>query len=215
MEKNRMSFRALILFVVIVIIGAMIRFIKLSDFPPALYVDEALVGYNAFSLLYDLRDEAGDFLPLAFRAWGTYTAPLQYYLAMVGTFFFGLNEFGTRFHSAFLGSLTVPLTFFIVRKLTRQISIAFLAAFFLAFSPWHIHQSRMAVETTASLFFLSLGIYFFLVWREKEKIPWFLLSAASFVLTLYAYHTGRMTTPLILIVLLVCSWTVVRGHVRH
>lgn len=215
MEKDRVDCSTYIFLSLIILLGFVVRFIKLSDFPPALYVDEALVGYNAFSLLHDLRDEAGDFLPLVFRAWGTYTAPLQYYLAMVGTFFFGLNEFGTRFHSAFLGSLTVPLTFFVARKLTQRISVALLSALFLALSPWHIHQSRMAVETTASLFFFTLGIYFFLRWRECLSIKIMIVTALSFVLTFYAYHTGRLTSPLILIALMVYSWSVVRREWRH
>lgn len=187
------------LLLVIVGIAAFLRFAFLSEYPPALFVDEAAIGYNAWSLSLDWKDEFGTFLPLAFRSWGTYTAPLQFYLAIPGTVFFGLNELGTRFHAALLGTLTVLITYLLVCAWFTNKKLALLSSLFLALSPWHIHQSRMAVEPIISVFFFCLGTYFLIRWRNRLRTRDLTIAAVAFVLTGYAYHSARLTSPLFLL----------------
>jgi 4-amino-4-deoxy-L-arabinose transferase-like glycosyltransferase len=84
---------------------------------------------------------------------------------------FGLNEFATRFPSAFFGVLTVLMTYFLVKKIFdnsgNKESYALLTSFFLAISPWHIMLSRAAFEANVASFFhscWSLGISVWGVW---------------------------------------------------
>lgn len=187
------------LLLAIIGIAAFLRFAFLAQYPPALFVDEAAIGYNAWSLSLDLKDEFGTFMPLAFRSWGTYTAPLQFYLAIPGVMLFGLNEFGTRFHAALLGTLTVLITYLLVYSWFGIKKRALLSSLFLAISPWHIHQSRMAVEPIISVFFFCLGTYFLIRWRNHLRTLDLTIAIVAFVLTAYAYHSARLTSPLFLL----------------
>ena len=101
---------------------------------------------------------------------------------------FGLNAFAVRFPSAFFGTLTVLLTYFLVKELfpnnTFQVEglvskkflhlgggveisttparwlLSLIASFLLAISPWHINLCRTATENVIVVFFITLGLLF-------------------------------------------------------
>jgi hypothetical protein len=58
------------LIVLVLSLGAFLRFCKVSSNPPNLYVDEVANGYNAYSILKTGRDEYGKKFPLSFRSFG-------------------------------------------------------------------------------------------------------------------------------------------------
>ena len=63
----------------IIILAVFLRFYYIEKIPNGLYSDEASYGYNAFSILETGKDEYGNFMPLAFRSFGDYKAPLYIY----------------------------------------------------------------------------------------------------------------------------------------
>src|SRR3989344_5188900 len=100
--------------ILIILLAAFLRFYNLSKTPPSLYWDEASLGYNAYSILKTARDEHGQFLPITnFAAFGDYKPPGYIYLTVPSIAIFGVNEFAIRFPSAFFGTLTVLLAFFL------------------------------------------------------------------------------------------------------
>jgi len=190
---------------IIVIIAAVLRFYGISNKPPGLNWDEAAWGYNSYSLGVDLKDEFGKLLPLTYiESYGDYKPPVYAYLGIVPVKFFGLNELGVRFPSAFFGTFTVLLTYFLVKEIFAKNKstelLALTSAFFLAISPWHIMLSRGAFEANVSTFFIVLGIFAFL--RSINKNAWwFFLSSVSFALSLYTFNTARVFVPLLVLVL--------------
>src|SRR3989344_1451935 len=207
--------------ILIIFLAALLRFYKLSQVPPSLYWDEASLGYNAYSILKTAKDEHGKFLPItSFAAFGDYKPPGYIYLTAPSIFVFGLTDFAIRFPSAFFGTLTVLLTYFLTKKLfessnssltspernrgiTRHSSlnnIAILAMFFLAISPWHLQLSRAAFEANVASFFSLLGIYSFIKFALGSR-QWIVYSAASFLVALYTFTGQRLFVPLILITL--------------
>ena len=89
------------IFLGILILAVMLRFVGLSSNPPSLTWDEASWGYNAYSLGYDLSDEFGKFLPLTYlESFGDFKPPLYAYLDILPVKLFGLTEFAVRFPSA-------------------------------------------------------------------------------------------------------------------
>src|SRR3990170_6013438 len=168
--------------ILIVVIASFLRFFSISTNPPSLTWDEASWGYNAYSLGIDGRDEFGRFLPLTYlESFGDFKPPVYAYLSVLPVKLLGLNEFSTRFASAFFGILTVLLTYFLVRKIFPRASplLALLSAGVLTISPWHILLSRAAFEANVATFFIVLGTYLFLLSLEKR---WFLpASVLSFV----------------------------------
>ncbi len=78
-------------------------------------------------------------------------------------------------------------------------TVAFLSAFFLAISPWHIFLSRPAFEANIASFLVIAGAYFFFLGLEKK---WFLPVGILFLgLSVHTYNSARIFTPLFLILL--------------
>lgn len=189
------------LLISIFVLGIVLRFWQLGVNPPSLDWDEAAIGYNAYSILHTGRDEYGSFLPLSFRSFGDYKPPLYVYLTVLSVKVFGLNEFSTRFISAFLGSLSLGVGYFLVKKLfPEELWWKYsLFLFLFAISPWHIQFSRVAFEANCALFFFLSAIYFFLLGFQKPRFLF--ASALSFALSMYSYHSPRLVIPLFLFIL--------------
>ena len=188
---------------VIILLASILRLYKLGANPPSLYWDEASLGYNAYSILKTGHDEHGKFLPLTnFAAFGDYKPPGYIYAAVPSIALFGLSEFAIRFPSAFFGILTVFLTYLVARKLFENETIALLASFFLAISPWHLQFSRAAFEANLGLFFSTLGIFLFLKFATEKSIYIF-PSALSFLAGMYTFTGQRLFVPFILLVLII------------
>lgn len=189
-----------ILIMLIFIIALFLRLYQLGQNPPSLTWDEVAWGYNAYTLGIDGKDEFGRFLPITYlESFGDFKPPLYAYLDILPVKFLGLNEFAIRFPSAFLGAITVLLTYFLVKKIfvNRKVEIALLSSFLLAISPWHLMLSRAAFEANIATFFIILGMFLFFYSLEKNK--WFIiLSLISFVLSMYTFNTARIVIPILL-----------------
>ena len=179
----------------IIFLAAILRFYNISNLPPSLGWDEAALGYNAYSLSIDGRDEFGRRLPLDYlESFGDFKPPMYSYLALIPIKLFGLNEFGVRFPSALFGTISVLLTFFVVREVFRKDGLALLSSLFLAISPWHIMLSRGAFEANVASFFIILGTLLFLI-ALKRKPVFLVFSAVSFALSLYTFNSARVFVP--------------------
>src|SRR5690348_13812268 len=110
--------RPWILLCLIVLLAVFLRFYQLGINPPSLTWDEVAWGYNAYTLGIDGKDEFGHFLPYtSFISFGDYKPPVYAYLTVVPVWLFGLTEFAVRFPSALFGTLTVLVTYFLVKEL--------------------------------------------------------------------------------------------------
>jgi len=207
--------KSFIFLLLIVIFAGILRFYKIGSNPPSLTWDETAWGYNAYSIGMDGKDEFGRFLPITYlESFGDYKPPVYVYLDVIPVKFFGLNEFSTRFPSALFGTLTVFLTYFLVKRIFRgktedsnnQIeNLALVASFILAISPWHIMLSRAAFEANVATFFLAAGIWAFLASIQDRR--WYLIiSAVSFVLSMYTFNTSRVFAPMIVVILALVFW---------
>lgn len=197
-----------IIFLLIIILATVLRFYNLGVNPPSLSWDEAALGYNAYSIAQTGRDEYGRFLPIDyFASFGDYKPPVYIYTAVLPTKIFGLNEFSTRFPSAFFGVLTVILTYFLVKELTNKdksiisLYLPLLSTLFLAISSWHIQMSKAAFEANIASFFLVLGVFLFLRGRNNSLL--FIISTISFVFSAYTFNSARVVAPLLLMGLMV------------
>ncbi len=190
----------------IVAFSLFVRLWRVSEIPPSLSWDEVSIGYNAYSILQTGRDEHGKFFPLAsFAAYGDYKPPLAIYLTVPPVALFGLNEFSVRLPSVLAGALTVLLTYFVVKELMREaphvtFSLAFLTAFLLAFSPWHIQLSRAGFEANIALFFVMAGVLVVLRARHRPKL--LVYCWLPFVAAIYTFNSARYFVPLFSLVLL-------------
>lgn len=208
-----------ILLVVIVLLAFLLRVYHLNSNPPALSWDEAAWGYNAYALGTDGRDEFGVFLPYKYlESYGDFKPPVYAYLDIIPVKVFGLNAFAARFPSAFFGTLTVLLTYFLVKRLFFKFKdkkykeyLALVSAFVLAVSPWHIMLSRAAFEANVATFFVVAGVLAFLKGVQSNK--WYLLLSASIlVIPFYTFNSPRVVVPILGIILVVGYWRKLWDH---
>src|SRR4030042_6876327 len=167
-----------IIFAFVLAIFLITRIFKIAEIPPSVYWDEASIGYNAFSIATDLRDEWGEKLPLHFRAFGEFKLPVYIYTVAVFVKAIGLNEYAVRLPAVLYSLGTLIIVYLLTKKITGKEGVAILASFILSFSPWFFIFSRTGYEATAGLFFFLLGTYLFLL-LDKSKF-YILIAAAGF-----------------------------------
>jgi len=210
--------KPLFLLCIIILLAAFLRFYQLATLPPSLTWDEVAWGYNAYALGIDGKDEFGKYLPYDYLlSFGDYKPPLYAYLAVVPIWIFGLTELAVRFPSALFGTLTVLVTYFLVKEVfyeskkgnksitNRNEALPLLSALFLAISPWHIMLSRAAFEANVATFLVITGVWFFLK-AMHTKAYWLILSTVLFVLSIYTFNSTRIVAPLLFVVLVVVNY---------
>lgn len=193
---KRYTFVALIL---IIILGAILRFYQLGEAPAGLYIDEAGQGYSAYSILQTGKDEFGMQWPIVFRSFTDFKTPIYTYLIAPFIPFFGLNSFTVRFPSAIFVVITLPLLFLLIKELSKNQTLALISTLLLAISPWHILFSRTDYECNVALFVYLLGLYLFYL---GLKIPQLVsISLVFLAISAIAYQSERLIVPLTVIVL--------------
>lgn len=195
----KFNWKQIIIFLVVILIAVVLRFYQLDKIPPGLIIDEASEGYNAFSILHTGRDRYGQSLPILFRSFGSFQAPLYTYLSVVPIYLWGNSIFSIHFVSAVSGVVLVIITFILFAnvKKRREIGLSASAAFLVAVSPWAVFFSRIGTEASlgVTLFALSLLIFYLSLSR------FWLFPLASFILGLstHAYYSERLISILFLI----------------
>jgi len=198
-----MNFKNKALFFILFLAFA-VRVSFLTYTPPSLNWDEISHGYNAYSILKTGKDEWGKTMPISFRAYGDYKLPVYIYLTAVSELFFGLAPLAVRLPSALAGTITVILTYLLVKELVKKEKVALLSAFLMAVEPWSLFLSRGAFEANLAPALIVSGVYFFLKARSN---PSFLIPGSTLLgLSVWTYNSARIFVPLLIIVLAVIYW---------
>lgn len=202
------------LIVLIIGLGACLRLYQFPHNPPGFYVDEAGVGYEAFSLLHTGTDRWGIRLPVYFISWGSGQSVLYAYLSIPFIVLFGLNILASRLLNVFLGILSVPLLYVTVKRVWGR-ERALLAALLLAILPWHVMLSRWALDANALPFFLLLGTYTTARLLDQPRGAWALLALLPWGVALYAYAMAWIVVPLVLVLVVTSNRARVQQHWRE
>ncbi len=151
------------------------------------------------------RDEYGKAWPLSFKSFGDWKLPLYIYTSVPFVYLLGLTDTAVRLPAVIFSSLTVFVCYFLAKKLfknTRKLPL--LAAFLFALSPWSIHLSRNASESTLAVFLTSLGILFYL--KSANNFLYRILAPFFLTLPLYTYHGNHIFSTLLFIGLTIYTW---------
>lgn len=192
--------KARIALLAILALAFFIRSFALDASPPALNSDELLKAFDGASVYRTGRDHHGHAWPLFFKQSGEYSPPLYIYFAGLFSAPFGIGPYTTRLPSAMLGTLSVLAAYLLMRRWAGE-GAGMLAAVLVALSPWNLHFSRMGWEAISLIPLQLLALWCFERWRSGGRNADIVLSAALFALTLYAYPTARLSTPILLCVL--------------
>ena len=196
------KFLIVTIFIAAVFLGIITRFYKLGEAPAGLYIDEAGQGYNAYSILKTGRDEFGKSFPIVFRSFIDFKTPVYIYLVVPFIPIFDLTSFTVRLPSLIFSVLTLPILFLLLKRISPPkiaTSLALLTTLLMAISPWHVVFGRTNFECNVALFFFLAGVYF--LYKGTQKPIWLLLSALMFAIAIPSYHSQRIVTPLIALLL--------------
>ena len=162
--------RSRIIFVFVLVLFLISRIYKIAEIPASVYWDEASIGYNAYSIATDLKDEWGEKLPLHFRAFGEFKLPVYIYTVAIFVKAIGLNEYAVRLPAVFYSLGTLIIVYLLTKKITCKKWVAILASFIFCVSPWFYIFSRTGYEATAGVFFYLLAIYLLMHGLKKKLL---------------------------------------------
>lgn len=194
------------LFAFIVLVGAFLRLYRLSEVPFGFHIDEASLGYNAYSLLLTGKDDSGNSFPLYIDMFGDQRPTGYHYLAIPSVKVFGLSEFSTRLPGAVFGTGLIFAVFFLALALFKNKYIALLSSTFIAISPWSIVLSRASAEAVVALFFIMLGFGLTLFSIQKRKTIFLTAGCLSLIISFFFYHTPRVFVPLLFFFFIIFSF---------
>jgi len=194
-----MSKKRILILLLIVLLGASLRFYQLGRIQPGFYKDEAALGFNTWSILKTGADEYGQKWPLFIRSFEVFFLPVYSYLSIPFFWLLGATETATRVLSAISGTILILVVFLISKELFKSEKIGLLTALIVSLTPWSVFYSRGAFEGNLSLFFFSLGFYFWIKFENQQKNQWFFTSLLFFVLSMYSYQSPRLVAPFFLL----------------
>jgi len=187
----------------IVVLAAFLRLFYLNRIPHSLYFDELDLGYQAYSILKTGHDYYGNFLPLHPRSFAEHRTPFNIYSSIPTVALFGINSYGVRMPSALFGIMAVVSMYFLIKEISSNNNLALMGALLMTLSPWHIQFSRVTLEVSSLVFFLTFGLYLFIKSMRTSKYLW--LSAFFLILTPWIYSTAKFFIPILLIFILI-NW---------
>lgn len=199
-------FSAKLILIFILAIATFLRFWNLGNVPPSASLDEASIGYNAYSVLKTGKDEYKEFPLISQRGYDDWRRSTYLFLVVPFVDLFDLNVIAVRLPAVILSVLTVWASYYIVLLLFSKRSefstiFALFTSFLLAISPWHIYISRLGHESNACLSFLVFGVLFFLIGQRNKK--GIFLSMIFFTLSMISYYSGQVFIPLFVLGLFV------------
>ncbi len=187
-----MNKKTILILTLISAISIFINLYKKDASPPCFNVDEAAVGYNAYSLLKTGKDEYGTLFPLRLKSFGDYKLPLYSYLSVPFIASFGLNEFGTRALNTFVSFLFPLVIFLLTTELFKKKSIGLIAALFFALSPAIQTIGRQAHEAYLTTFIITLSLWLLIKSINKSKNLYKFLFIFSLFPLSFGYQFSRL-----------------------
>lgn len=188
---------------------------RLTSSPPGFYVDEASIGYSAYAISIDGRDEHGESWPLFIEAFGGSKNPVLIYLMAGAIRLFGPSVGVVRMVPSLVSLVTAIVLGWLTYRIFRDRWLG-LATFAVAGTlPWLFVIGRIGFEVSALPAVLGL---FLLAWwdadqelRPRRQLILAVLAGLSLGVAIYAYTTAR----LLILILVVVLWTAYLGEWRR
>jgi hypothetical protein len=173
--------------------------VDLAGSPPGLYVDEASIGYNAWTIAHYGVDEHGIHFPLFFEAFGEYKNPIYVYSVALLVRFLPLTVAVERFPAAIFGLAVVGFLTAAAWRLTGSRLLTLGTLVLTALTPWLVIESRVGFETISMVALLAAAL-----WCLSSRTPTprqFGLAGLFLAFAIYGYTTARLEILLLAIAL--------------
>lgn len=180
-----------------------LHFYKINSSPGAVLIDEASLGFNAYSIGQTGKDEFGSSHPLVLKSFGDQKLPLYVYASVIPVKIFGLNPLGIRFVAALSSSLLVFVLFKILKELEFDDFSSLIGSAVAAVSSWTFILGRFGWESCLGLLIFSISILFLIRSSKNNKFIDYVLSGIFLGVTWYSYIPYRIISILVLIAALI------------
>jgi 4-amino-4-deoxy-L-arabinose transferase-like glycosyltransferase len=189
--KQPSAFSKIIL-LVIFLFSFFIYFFKITSVPPSLFSDEVDANYQAFVFNNKATDYFGNRLPIHFHSYSDWRTSFYIYSIAFIQKFIGHVDLAARLPSAIFGSLSVIVFYLILKQLFKGNIWPLIGSITFSITPWLFIYSRVGFEATGMLFFLLLGIYYWIKFIKSDNSNFFILSSIFFIFTVYFYSTAKL-----------------------
>ena len=192
--------KQLIIFLIIIIIAI---FVRIYEFPNALKEvnsDEMMLAVNAKSIADTGKDINGISYPVYLLGFGGQSV-LLLYLIVLCIKIFGYSLFAIRFPLLIISIISLVVFYDLIRRISKNNTIALIGLGLLAISPWHILQGMWALDCNILPHILLIAVYLLYIGIFKKSKWTLYLSMVFFALTLYSYGIAIYFTPILLLAL--------------
>lgn len=196
-SKRRLYAAAVI---AVFLLAVFVRVFRFGAVPGGMNQDGAMAAVDAVALAEHGTDRLGMRWPVHLTAWGFgQMSALLSYLQAPFIKLFGLSVVTARIPQL-LASLAGLLILWLFAKDSFSRRTALTVLFFAAINPWHILQSRWALDCNLFPHFLTAGMFFLnLAASGRRKTLNLCVSMLCFALSMYCYGISIYTVPLFLI----------------
>lgn len=185
-----------ILLIITALTALFIRVYKFGSVPGGFNQDGAMAAVDAKALAEHATDRLGMHLPVHLTAWGFgQMSALLSYLMIPFIKTGGLSAVAARLPQLIVSLAGLTCLYLFIRDTFGKIP-ALIALMFAAINPWHIVQSRWALDCNLYPHFFIMGIYF--LNKGLKKLRYLVISMIMFGLCMYCYGISIYTMPLFL-----------------
>ena len=201
MEKKAIG-KETYIFIAIAVIAVLARIWAFGAVPAGVHQDGAMAAVDAKALADYGTDRFGMAWPVHLTAWGYgQMSALMTYLMAAVIKLFGMSVVTIRIPNLLLSLAGLAALYAFARDAFRSKMVALVVLAFAAINPWHIMQSRWALDCNLFPHLFMIGLYLVHKGATEKRLRFVLLSMVSFALCLYAYGIALYSVPLFLVAL--------------
>lgn len=186
------------------IVAIFVRIYKFGQIPGGFNYDEAMSAVDSKAIAEYGTDRLGMKFPVYFQAWerGQMSA-FQNYLMSISIKFAGgsLTPLVCRL-PMLLMSIAGMVFFVFLAKDALGKKGALFAALLVAVNPWHIVQSRWALDCNMLAHVFIIATYF--LYKGQDKKLFLYISSAIYAISMYCYGPSIYTVPIFLLAVYIC-----------
>lgn len=188
-----------LIFLLILLLGIVVRMYKLYETPNGFNVDEAGMFVDASMLEKFGVDRRNHSFPVYLQNFGGGQSAMYAYLTAILIKIFSCSYLLIRIPSLVFGILVIILSYFITKELTNKKQALFVMAM-ASFCPYFIQSSRIGLDCNLLLGMSLISVYTYIKALKNKKNYLFIITGILFGLCFYTYAIGYIYITMFLMI---------------
>lgn len=187
-----------IAFSLIMVLALFVRVWKFGEVPGGFNQDGAMAAVDANALASYGTDRFGTFMPAHLYAWGYgQMSSLMSYMMVPFIKVLGINPISARLPILITSMFALWVLYLFIKDIFGR-KAAIVVLLFAAINPWHLMQSRWALDANLLPHFFLFSTYF--LYKGIKKPIYAYISMVFFGLTMYSYGIAFYLVPFFLVI---------------